>query len=79
MNIQLLTARAMLVALVAEVIWAGFVGYEVHRAYAGPNVARLSMPCDVQVLNFMRTWAEPAIAILMIVWLADQAASALGR
>jgi hypothetical protein len=29
------------------------------------------MPWDVQVLNFMRDWATPAIAILAIVWLAD--------
>jgi hypothetical protein len=37
------------------------------------------MPWDVQVLNFMREWATPAIAVVAVVWLADIGVSKLRR
>ena len=62
-----------------SVFWAVFIAYEVHRVYSGPFVGRISMPWDVQVLNFMHDWATPAIAIAAVVWLADIGVSQLHR
>ena len=73
------TVRALQVAVVLEVLWAGLVAYEVHRVFSGPFVGRISMPWDVQVLNFMRDWATPALAIVAVVWLADIGVSKLHR
>jgi hypothetical protein len=73
------TVRALQVAVVLEVFWAVFIAYEVHRVYSGPFVGRISMPWDVQVLNFMHDWATPAIAIAAVVWLADIGVSQLHR
>jgi hypothetical protein len=33
----------------------------------------------VQLLNFARTWADTAIAIVVVVWLVDHAANELRR
>ena len=79
MNARPLTAQAVRVAVALEVLWAVLVAYESHDVYTGPSNSRLSMPWDVQLLNFARTWAEPAIAIVVIVWLADYAARELRR
>jgi uncharacterized membrane protein YkvI len=77
--IRPLTVRALQVAVVLEVLWAVLVADEVHRVYSGPFVGRISMPWDVQALNFMRDWATPAIAIVAVVWLADIGVSKLRR
>lgn len=69
--IRPLTARALQVAVALEVLWAVLVAHEVHRVYSGPSIGRITMPWDVQVLNFMHDWAAPAIAIVAIVWLVD--------
>jgi hypothetical protein len=69
--IRPLTVRALQLTVVLEVLWAVLVAYEVHRVFSGPAVGRISMPWDVQVLNFMHDWATPAIAIIAVVWLAD--------
>ena len=74
MNARPLTAQAVRVAVALEVLWAVLIAYRSHDVYTGPSNSRLSMPWDVQLLNFARTWAEPAIAIVVIVWLADYAA-----
>lgn len=79
MNAHLLTARAVRVAVVIEVLWAILVAYESHDLYVGPFHGRISQPWDVQLLDFARTWAAPAIAIVVIVWLAEQAAGELRR
>jgi hypothetical protein len=71
--------RALQVAVVVEALWAILAAYEAHDVYAGPSHGRFSLPWDVQVLNFARTWAEPAIAIVVIVWLADHAVRELRR
>jgi putative hemolysin len=74
------TVRALQVAVVLEVLWAGLVAYEVHRAvFSAPFVGRFSMPWDVQILNVMRDWANPALAIVAVVWLADIGVSELHR
>jgi hypothetical protein len=73
------TVRALHVAVVLEVLWAVLAAYEVHRVYSGPFVGRISMPWDVQVLNFMHEWATPAIAIVAVVWLAEIGVSQLHR
>jgi hypothetical protein len=64
-----MSARALQVALAIEVIWAGFLIYEVHdrRSMAGS-------PWDVQVQFFAQWWAAPAIAIVVIVWLIETVA-----
>jgi hypothetical protein len=77
--IRPLTVRALQVAVVLEILWAVLDAYEVHRVYSGPFVGRISMPWDVQVLNFMHDWATPAIAIVAIVWLAEIGVSMLRR
>jgi putative hemolysin len=77
--IPALTLRALLVAVVLEMLWAGLVAYEVHRVFVGPTIGRASMPWDVQALNFMDDWAAPAIAIVVIVWLADRAVAQFTR
>lgn len=79
MNARAPSLRAVQLALVLEALWAILVAYETHDTYAGPFHGRLSMPWDVQLLDFARTWAEPAIAIVVIVWLADYAARELRR
>jgi len=73
------TVRALQVAVVLEVLWAVLAAYEVHRVYSGPFVGRISMPWDVQVLNFMHEWATPAIAIVAVLWLAEIGVSQLHR
>lgn len=79
------SARGLQVALAIEVIWAGFLIYEVHDQISGRrparpgNAGRITMPWDVQVLNFMHDWATPAIAIVVVVWLADVGRSNLHR
>jgi hypothetical protein len=73
------TARAVRIAVVLEVLWAMFVAYESHDAYAGPFHGRVTSPWDLQLLNFGHTWAEPAIAIVAVVWFADYAARELRR
>jgi hypothetical protein len=74
-NIRPMSDRGMLAAVTAEVLWALFVAYETHWAYAGAHVGRLTLPWDIQVLDFFGTWAEPAIAIVVVAWLADHALS----
>ena len=73
------TVRALQVAVVLEVLWAVLAAYEAHRVFSGPFVGRITMPWDVQALNFMRGWATPALAIVAIVWLADIGVSMLRR
>jgi hypothetical protein len=77
--IRPLTVRALQVAVVLEVLWAVLAAYEAHRVFSGPFVGRITMPWDVQVLNFMRDWATPALAIVAVVWLADIGVSTLWR
>jgi hypothetical protein len=78
-NVRPPSGRALRVALVLEALWAVLVAYESHDVYAGPFHGRFSMPWDVQLLNFARTWADTAIAIVVIVWLVDHAARELRR
>lgn len=73
------TVRALEVAVVLEVLWAVLVAYEAHRVFSGPFVGRITMPWDVQVLNFMHDWATPALAIVAVVWLADIGVSKVRR
>jgi hypothetical protein len=69
-----MSARARQVALAIEVIWAGFLIYEVHdqRPTAGA-------PWDAQVQFFAQSWAAPAIAIVVIVWLVETVANEARR
>jgi hypothetical protein len=69
-----MSARALQVALGIEVIWAGFLIYEVHdqRSTAGS-------PWDAQVQFFAQSWAAPAIAIVVIVWLIGTVAKDAAR
>jgi hypothetical protein len=64
-----MSARALQVAMAIEVIWAGFLIYEVHdqRSTAGA-------PWDVQVQFVAQSWAAPAIAIVVIVGLIETVA-----
>jgi hypothetical protein len=69
-----MSARALQVALAIEVIWAGFLIYEVHdqRSTAGA-------PWDFQVQFFAQSWAAPAIAIVVIVWSIETVAKEARR
>jgi hypothetical protein len=69
-----MSARALQVALAIELIWAGFLIYEVHhqRSTAGT-------PWDVQVQFFSQWWAAPAIAIVVIAGLIEAVANGARR
>ena len=66
MNIQGLSLRALQVALAIEVIWAGFLIYEVHDQRSTAGAA-----WDLQVQFFAQAWSAPAIAIVVTVWLIE--------
>jgi signal recognition particle receptor subunit beta len=70
-----LTTRALQLLIALEVVWAAFLGYEVHDVFVGPGHARASFVWDLQLQNFMHDWALPAIAIVVVVWFADLAVS----
>jgi hypothetical protein len=70
-------ARVLQVAVALELVWAVFLGYEVHRQFAGSQLSRFGVPWDVKVLTFMQQWAAPAIAIVVAAWVVDLALTRL--
>lgn len=64
MERRLREIRAVEVALALEILWAGFLIYDVH--WRRPTGA---FPWDQQLLFTSQVWAAPAIAIVVIVWL----------
>jgi hypothetical protein len=69
-----MSARALQVALAIEVMWAGFLIYEVHH-----QGATAGAPWDFQVQFFAQSWSAPAIAIVVIVWLVETVAKEARR
>jgi hypothetical protein len=62
------------IAVVLELLWAGFRAYEFHFQGRGPFDYQ---GWQVQLLNFVETWAHAAVAIVVVTWLADVAAAQL--
>jgi len=62
-----LRERTVLIVAAAELLWALFLAYEIHRRIGS------DLSWQLQVLNFMQEWAAPAIALVVVGWVVDVA------
>lgn len=68
MTIPSPTTRALRIAVGVELAWAMYLAYAVHH-YSDQLGWRLL------VVNYVDEWAHAAIAIVVVIWLADVAAA----
>ena len=60
-----MSLRGVRIALALEAAWALFLGYEIrHTGFAIGG-------WQLELLNFVTSWAAPAIAIVVVVWFVD--------
>jgi hypothetical protein len=69
-SIRPISARAVQIAVGFEVAWALFLAYEVHHRSSGGFGTG---GWQLELLNFIASWANAAIAIVVVTWLADAA------
>ena len=69
-----MSLRGVRVTLALEGAWALFLGYELHHQ-GGQGFGFGGW--QLELLNFILEWAEPAIAIIVVVWFVDFAAARL--
>jgi len=69
-----MSPRGVQAVLVIEAVWAVFLAYEIHHHNGG---AFGGLGWQLELLNFIASWAAPAIAIVVVGWFVDLAVARL--
>jgi hypothetical protein len=69
-----MSLRGVQIVLALEALWAVFLAYEIHRHNGG---AFGGLGWQLELLNFIASWATPAIAIVVVAWFVDLAVTRL--